>query len=46
MNDNLTKRPVIYSEDNRPFWDIVRRFVIMLLRQLDEWYGWNTISKK
>jgi hypothetical protein len=45
MNLN-NKRPVIYSEENRVFWDIVRRFIIMLLRQLDEWYGWHTIVKK
>jgi len=40
------ERPIIYAENNRLFWDIVRRFIIMLLKQLDKWYGWSTIARK
>jgi hypothetical protein len=40
-----TERPAIFCEGNRVFWDIARRFMIALLRELDKWYGWRTVRR-
>jgi len=42
--DNNKDRPSLFSEENKTFWDIARRFMIYLLRELDHWYGWKTFS--
>jgi hypothetical protein len=38
--------PAIFSEDNRLFWEIVRRFMINLIRALDRAYGWDTFKER
>lgn len=35
----------MFDERNRVFWDQVRRLLIWLLKQLDQWYGWKTFEK-
>lgn len=40
----LQERPPIFDERNRPFWDQIRRLLIWLLKQLDQWYGWRTFG--
>lgn len=46
MNSQKTKiRPAIFCEDNRPFWELVRRMMIGLLRMLDDSYGWKTFDR-
>jgi hypothetical protein len=37
-------RPPIFCEENRVFWELLRRAVIALLRELDKWYGWQTFD--
>ncbi len=36
------KTPPILCEENRAFWQIVRRLLIALLRMIDKAYGWRT----
>ena len=37
-------RPPIFDERNRPFWELVRRLLIAVLRELDKYYGWKTFA--
>lgn len=36
------ERPPIFDERNRRVWEVARRVMIYLLKELDKWYGWNT----
>lgn len=42
----ISERPALFCESNRRIWDIVRRFMIQLLRELDKAYGWDTFKEK
>jgi len=37
---------MIFCEDNKRFWIGVRRFLIWLLRELDQAYGWDTFNDR
>ena len=37
-------RPPIFDERNRELWEMVRKLLIYVLRQLDKWYGWRTFG--
>ncbi len=39
-----TETPPIFCEGNRPFWTIVRRLLIVMLKELDRAYGWQTFE--
>lgn len=38
--------PPVFCEGNRPFWLLVRRFMIAFLHELDKAYGWETFGEK
>lgn len=39
-----TEAPPIFCEGNRPFWVIIRRLLIAMLKELDRAYGWETFK--
>jgi len=41
-----TITPPIFCEANKPFWIIVRRLLIAMLRELDKAYNWDTFGRK
>lgn len=38
------ERPSIFHPTNKLFWEIVRRGMIAVLKELDKWYGWRTFD--
>lgn len=38
-------RPPIFDERNRHVWEAVRRLMLVLLKEMDRWYGWDTFKK-
>lgn len=41
----MENRPPIFDERNRRVWEAVRRLMLVLLKEMDRWYGWNTFKQ-
>lgn len=44
--ETVTATPPLFCPENRSVWDIVRRLLIWLLRELDKAYGYQTFKKE